>query len=161
MNIFQCYSLSSSYLLLHPLCPEVSSLCLNLYSCLAKTYISTISYIPYICNTCFFSLSDLLNSVMLKNLQVRLQQYMNCELPDVQAGFRKGRGIRDQTANIRWIILKAREFQKKNIYVCFIDYAKAFECVDHNKVKNPERDGNNRPPDLPLEKPICRAGSNS
>ena len=70
---------------------------------------------------------------MLKILQARLQQYVNHELPDVQAGFRKGRGTRDQIANIRWIIEKAREFQK-NIYFCFIDYAKAFDCVDHNKL---------------------------
>ena len=70
---------------------------------------------------------------MLKILQARLQQYMNRELPDVQAGFRKGRGTRDQIANIRWIIKKPREFQK-NIYFCFIDYAKAFDCVDHNKL---------------------------
>ena len=73
------------------------------------------------------------SKVMLKILQARLQQYMNCELPDVQAGFRKGRGTRDQIANIRWIMEKAREFQK-NIYFCFIDYAKAFDCVDHNKL---------------------------
>ena len=71
---------------------------------------------------------------MLKILQARLQQYVNCELPDVQAGFRKGRGIRDQIANICWIMEKAREFQK-NIYFCFIDYAKAFDCVDHNKLR--------------------------
>ena len=70
---------------------------------------------------------------MLKILQVRLQQYMNHELPDVQAGFRKGRGTRDQTANIRWITEKAREFQE-NIYFCSIDYAKAFDCVDHNEL---------------------------
>ena len=70
---------------------------------------------------------------MLKILQARLQQYMNRELPDVQAGFRKGRGARDQIANIRWIMEKAREFQK-NIYFCFIDYAKAFDCVDHNQL---------------------------
>ena len=70
---------------------------------------------------------------MLKNLQARLQRYMNCEFPDVQAGFRKGRGTRDQIANICWIIEKAREFQK-NIHFCFIDYAKAFDCVDHNKL---------------------------
>ena len=70
---------------------------------------------------------------MLKILQARLQQYVNCELPDVQTGFRKGRGTRDQIANIRWIIEKAREFQK-NIYFCFIDYAKAFDCVNHNKL---------------------------
>ena len=97
---------------------------------------------------------------MLKILQARLQQYVNRELPDVQAGFRKGRGIRDQIANICWIIKKAREFQK-NIYFCFIDYAKAFDCVDQNKLENSERDGNTRPPDLPLEKPVCRSGSNS
>ena len=97
---------------------------------------------------------------MLKILQARLQQYANRELPDVQASFKKGRGTRDQIANIRWIIEKAREFQN-NIYFCFIDYAKAFDCVDHNKLENSERDGNTRPPDLPLEKPICRSGSNS
>ena len=70
---------------------------------------------------------------MLKILQARVQQYVNHELPDVHAGFRKGRGTRDQIANICWIIQKAREFQK-NIYFCFIDYAKAFDCVDHNKL---------------------------
>ena len=70
---------------------------------------------------------------MLKILQARLQQYVNCELPDVQAGFRKDKGTRDQIVNICWIIEKAREFQK-NIYFCFIDYAKAFDCVDHNKL---------------------------
>ena len=80
---------------------------------------------------------------------------MNRELPDVQAGFRKVRGTRDQIANIHWIIEKA------NIYLCFIDYAIAFDCVDHNKLENSERVGNIRPPDLPLEKPICRSGSNS
>ena len=74
------------------------------------------------------------SKVMLKILQARLQQYMNHELPDVQAGFRKGRGTRDQIANMRWIMEKAIEFQKKNIYFCFIDYAKAFDCVDHNKL---------------------------
>ena len=82
------------------------------------------------------------------------------ELPDVQAGFRKGRGTREQIANIHWIIEKARQFQK-NIYFCFTDYAKAFDCVDHSKMKNASRDGNTRPPDLPLEKPVCRSGSNS
>ena len=100
------------------------------------------------------------SKVMLKILQARLQQYVNRELPDVQAGFRKDRGTRDQIANICWIIQKATEFQK-NIYFCFTDYAKAFDCVDHNKLENSERDGNTRPPDLPLEKPICRSGSNS
>ena len=98
---------------------------------------------------------------MLKILQARLQQYVNHELPEVQAGFRKGRGTRDQIANIRWIIETAREFQE-NIYFCFIDYAKAFDCVDHNKLwKIFERDGNSRPSDLPFEKPVCRSGSNS
>ena len=91
---------------------------------------------------------------MLKILQARLQQYVNSELPDVQTGFRKGRGTRDQIANIRWIIEKAREFQK-NIYFCFIDYAKAFDCVDHNKLEN------SRPPDLPPEKSVCRSRSSS
>ena len=85
---------------------------------------------------------------------------MNHELPDVQAGFRKGRGTRDQIANICWIIENAREFQK-NIYFCSIDYAKAFDCVDHKKLENSSRDGNIRPPDRPLEKPVGRSGSNS
>ena len=97
---------------------------------------------------------------MLKILQARLQQYVNHELLDVQAGFRKGRGTRDQIANICCIIEKAREFQK-NIYFCFIDYAKAFDSVNHNKLKNSERDGNTRPPDLPPEKSVCRSRSNS
>ena len=97
---------------------------------------------------------------MLKSLQARLQQYTNRELSDDQAGFRKGRGTRDQIANICWIIEKAREFQK-NIYFCFIDYAKAFDHVDHNRLENSENDGNTRPPDLPLEKSVCRSGSNS
>ena len=85
---------------------------------------------------------------------------MDQEPPDIQAGFRKGRRTRDQIANIRWIMEKAREFQK-NIYVCFINYAKAFDCVDYKKLENSERDGNTRPPDLPLEKFVCRSGSNS
>ena len=97
---------------------------------------------------------------MLKILQARLQQYVNRELPDVQAGFRKDRGTRDQITNVPWIIEKAREFQK-NIYFCFIDYAKTFDCVDNNKLENSERDGNIRPPDLLLEKSVCRSGSNS
>ena len=77
--------------------------------------------------------SSHVSKVMLKILQIRLQQYMNHELPDVQAGFRKGRGTRDQIANICWIMEKPREFQK-NIYFCFIDNAKSFDCVDHNKL---------------------------
>ena len=87
---------------------------------------------------------------------------MNHELPDVQAGFRKGRGTRDHSVNI--LIKKAREFQK-NIYFCFIDYVdhivNAFDSVDHNKLENSSRDGNTRPPDLPLEKSVCRSRSNS
>ena len=85
---------------------------------------------------------------------------MNREIPDVQAGFRKGRGTRDQIANIRWIIEKGREFQK-NIYFCFTDYTKAFDCVDHNKLWKILRDGNTRLPDLTPEKSVCRSGSNS
>ena len=92
-------------------------------------------------NYCTFTLISNTSKVMLKILQARFifffqarfQQYMNCELPDVQAGFRKGKGTRDQIANIHWITGKAGEFQK-NIYFCFIDYAKAFDCVDHNKL---------------------------
>ena len=107
---------------------------------------------------CSVALISHASKVMLKILQARLQQYVNHELPDVQAGFRKG--IRDQIANILWIVEKAKEFQE-NIYFCFIDYAKTFDCVDHNKLWEILRDGNTRPPDLPLEKPVCRPGSNS
>ena len=82
---------------------------------------------------CTIALISHASKVMLKILQARPQQYVNRELPDVQAGFRKGRGTRDQIANIHWVIEKAREFQK-NIYFCFIDYTKAFDCVDHNKL---------------------------
>ena len=98
---------------------------------------------------------------MLKILQARLQQYVNRELPVVQAGFRKGRGTRDQIADICWIIKKAREFQK-NIYFCFIDYAKAFDCgKSQPTVEYSERDGNTKLPELPLEKSLCRSESNS
>ena len=114
-------------------------------------------------NYCTIVLISHASKVMIKILQARLQQSVNHELPYVQAGFRRGRGTRDQIANICWIMEKAREFQK-NIYFCSIDYAKAFDCVDHNRlcgsqyiVENSERDGNTRPPDLPLEKPICRS----
>jgi len=92
------------------------------------------------------------SKVMLKILQARL--------PDVQAGFRRGRGTRHQIVNIRRIMEKANEFQK-NVYFCFIDYDKAFDCVDHNKLENSSRDGNTRPPDLPPEKSVCRSRSNS
>ena len=94
---------------------------------------------------------------MLKILQARLQQYMNRELPDIQAGFRKGRGTRNQIASIRWIIEKAGEFQKN---ICFIDYAKAFVCITTNYGKFLKR-WNARPPDLPPEKSVCRSRSNS
>ena len=94
------------------------------------------------------------SKVILKILKASLQQYVNLELPDVQAGLRKGRGTRDQIANIRWIMDKAREFQK-NTYFCFTDYAKAFVCVDHNKLWKILKEMG-----IP-EKPICRSGSNS
>ena len=84
-------------------------------------------------NCCTIALISHATKAMLKILQARLQQYVNRELPNVQAGFRKGRGARDQIANICWITEKVREFQK-NIYFCFIDYPKAFDCVDHNKL---------------------------
>ena len=98
--------------------------------------------------------------MMLRILQARLQQFVIREPAVVQAGFRKGRATRNQIANICWIMEKAREFQK-NIYFCFIDYAKAFDYVVYNKLENSRRDGNTRPPDLPLEEPVCRSGSNS
>ena len=98
------------------------------------------------------------SKVMLKILQARLREYVIHELPDVQAGFRKGRGNRDQISNNRWITEKARGFQI-NIYIFFIDYAKAFDCVDHNKLENFERDGNTKPPDLPPEKSVCRSSN--
>ena len=98
---------------------------------------------------------------MLKILQARLQPYVNHELPDVQAGFRKGRGTRDQVASIHWIIEKARVFWK-NICFCFIDYAKAFDCVDHKKiVENSLIGRNTRSSVLPPEKSVCRSISNS
>ena len=101
------------------------------------------------------------NKVMLKTLQDKRQQYMNRKLPDVQAGFRKGRGTRGQIANIHWIIEKAREFQK-NIYFCFIDYAKASDCVDQNKLWKIFKEVG--VPDhltCGLQKPVCRSGSTS
>ena len=97
---------------------------------------------------------------MLKILQASLQQYMNHEIPDVQAGFRKGRGAREQIANIHWIIEKAGKFQK-NVYFCFIDYAKDFDSVDQNKLENSERDGNTRPSYLPSEKSVCKSRNDS
>ena len=110
---------------------------------------------------CTVALISHASKVMLKILQARLQQYMNFELPDVQAGFRKDRGARDQITNICWIIEKAREFQK-NIYFYFIDYAKAFDCVDHkNWIILKEMGRNTRPAYLPPEKCVWRSRSNS
>ena len=106
------------------------------------------------------ALISLASKRMLKILQVRLQQYVTRELPDVQFQFRNGRGSRDQIANIHWIIEKTREFQK-NIYFCCTDYAKAFNCVDDNKQWKILRNGNTRPPCLPPAKPIYRSRSNS
>ena len=101
------------------------------------------------------------SKVMLKILQTRLQQYANCELPDVQAGFRKGRGTRDQIANIRWIMEKAKEFQKKTSISVLLTMPKPYDCVDHNTLENSERYGSTRPPYQPLEKSVCRSESNS
>ena len=111
-------------------------------------------------NYCRVALISHASKVILKILQARLQQYVNCELPDVQGGLRKGKETRDQIANIHWIIKKVREFQK-NIYFCFIHYNKAFACVDHHKLENSSRHGNTRPPYLPPEKPARRSRSNS
>ena len=114
-------------------------------------------------NYCKIALISHDSKVMLKILQARLQQYMNHGLPDVHAGYRKGRGTSGHIANNRWIHCiteKARKFQKNN-YFCFIDYAKAFDCVDHNKLENSSRDGNTRPPYLPPAKPVRRSRSNS
>ena len=100
-----------------------------------------------------------ISKVMLKILQARLQQYVSWELPDVQPGFRKGRGTRNQIASIRWIIEGKRV--PENIYFCFIDYNKPSTGGSWQTVESSLRDGNTRPPDLPLEKPVCRSGSNS
>ena len=134
----------------------------NLENSAVATGLEKVSFIPIpkkgnakeCSNYCTVALISHAGKVMLKILQARLQQYVTCELPDVQAGFRKGRGTRDQIANIRWIMEKAREFQK-NIYFCLIDYAKAFDYVDHNKLwKILSEMG------IPLEKSVCRSGSN-
>ena len=109
-------------------------------------------------NYCTIALISHAGKVMLNILQAGLQQYVNHALPDVHTGFRKGRGTRDQIANIRWIMEKAREFQK-NIYFSFIDYAKAFDCVDHNKMWKILKQ--TRPLHLSPEKPICRSRNNN
>ena len=111
-------------------------------------------------NYCTIALIPHTSKVILKILQVRLQESVNHELPGVQAGFRKGRGTRDQIANIRWIIKKAREFQK-NIYFCFIDYAKAFDCVDHNKLWKILKEMGIPDHLTCLLRNLCRSGSNS
>ena len=110
-------------------------------------------------NYCTIALISHTSKVMLKILQARLQQYMNCEFPHVRAGFRKGRGTRDQIVNIHWIIEKAREFQK-NIYFCFIRQS-LWLCGTQQTVENFSKDGNTRLPYLPPEKPVCRSRSNS
>ena len=108
-------------------------------------------------NCCTIALISHARKVMLKILQARFQQYANHELPDVQAGFRKGRGTRNQT-NIQRIIEKARKFQKN---FCLVDYARVFDCESQQTVENSSRDGNTRPPDLPPEKSVCSSRSNS
>ena len=125
-----------------------------------KNNLKTLSIYIYMFKLHTIAFISLASKIMLKILEARLQQYLNCGLPDVQAEFRKGRGTRDQIANIYWIIEKAKEFQR-NIYFCVIDHTKAFGCVDHNKLENSSRDGNTRPPYLPPEKPVCRSRSNS
>ena len=110
-------------------------------------------------NYCTIALISHTSKVMLKIIQVRSQQYMNWELPDVQAGFRKGW---NQRSNFQHLLdhQKSKRVSEKHL-LCFIDYAKDFDCVDHNKLENSERDGNTRPPDLPPEKSVCRSRSNS
>ena len=113
----------------------------NLENSAVSSGVEKVSFLPILkkgnakecSNYCTIALISHASKVVLKILQARLQQYVNHELPDVQAGFRKGRGTKDQIANICWIIEKTREFQE-NIYLCFIDYAKAFDCMDHNKL---------------------------
>ena len=114
----------------------------------------------------FLSFEEWLNSIIIKRMYIdryrksRFQQYLNDELPEVQAGFRKGKGTSDQIVNIHCIIEQAREFQK-NIYFCFLDYAKAFDCVDHSKLWKILRVCNNRPPHLPPEISVCRSRGNN
>ena len=111
-------------------------------------------------NYCTIALISHASNVMLKIPQAMLQPYVRCEIPDVQAGFRKGRGTRDQLGNIHWKIKKAKELQKDN-YIYFIDFAKPLLSGSQQTVENFERDGNTRPPDLPPEKSVCRSESNS
>ena len=99
--------------------------------------------------------------VMLKILQARLQQYVNCDLPDVQAGFRKGRGTRDQIANIRWIMKKSKRVPEKHLFLFYWLRQNHWLCGSQQTAENSKRDGDTRPPDLALEKSVCRSGSNS
>ena len=128
----------------------------NLENSAVATGLEKVSFHSKCSNYRTIALISHASKLMLKILQARLQQHINYELSDVQAGFRKGRGTRDQVANIHWIMEKAREFEK-NIYFCFIDYAKAFDSVDHNKLENSSRDGNTLPP----EESVWRSRSNS
>ena len=106
--------------------------------------------------------THLASKIMLKILQARFQQYMkNRERPDVQAGFRKGRGTRDQIANISWIIEKSKRVPKKHLFLLYWLCQSLWLCGSQQTVQNPERDGNTRPPEVPLEKPVCRSGSKS
>ena len=114
-----------------------------------------------ITENCTTALISHATKVVLKILQVKLQQYANHELPDVQAGLTKGRGTRDQIANIHWIIKKAREFQKKNLLLFYWLCQSVWLCGSQKTVENSSRDGNTRSPDLPPEKSVCRSGSNS
>ena len=140
----------------------------NLENLAVSTGLEKVSFIPIpkkgnakeCSNYCTIALISHSSKVMLKILQARLQQYMSCELPDVQAGFRKGTGTRDQIANIHWIIEKAREFEK-TIYFCFIDYAKAFDCVHHNKLWKIFQEMEYQTTLLPPDKSVCRSRSNS
>ena len=112
-------------------------------------------------NYCTIALISHASKVMLKILQARLQHYVNCELPDVQAGFRKGRRTRDPIANIRWIMEKAREFQKKHLFLVYWLCQSLWLCGSQQTVENSERDWNMTPPSLPPEKSVCRSRSNS
>ena len=112
-------------------------------------------------NYCTIALISHASKVVLKILQARLQQYMNCELPDVQAGFRKGRGTRDQIANIHWIMEKSKRVPEKHVFLLHWLCQSLWLCGSQGTVENSERDGNTRPPDLPPEKSVCRSESNS
>ena len=112
-------------------------------------------------NHCTIELISHASKTMLKILQVRLQQYVNCELQDVRAGFRKGRGTRDQTANIHWLMKKSKSAPEKHLLLLYWLHQSLWLCRSQQTVENSERDGNTRPPDLPPEKSVCRSGSNS